>query len=493
MRRELFYLLLACAVLAIVAVPVGSAVFYLGFVHGDSPCVLCWAQRTGMLLIALMGLFVLRYGPRPRYLGLSILLAGWGVFMAVRHSAAHVVRDVGQGFSAELLGAHTYTWSAAIFWSCVMAMGVLLLVLRDGDASAERRALRPLDRVAMWAFLVVVAGNIVQSFASTGPPPYMGQSDPVRFSFNPRYWVWSLEEYEPAPVSWRGRWGIERPSTEALDAHPARGPLGALPVLPARRTLQASLPLEGPVTDLAYDAAGNRFALATARGVYLVSDGLDRVLRHTVVDTGFAVDLAEFAGVAFVDPATVIAVSRNKSYVVLKENGAADPVSNYRFFLEAPEAFDQLARSRFATIRARMMYVQSVAFDPASDAFYTVTVPNRQVRPLVVSRFDRGDRTLSAEFVPGVGPGLSLAAGRSIDEFHVTGLAAVDGRLYGVSAAYATLLVIDPAARALVGAHALEGVRAPVGLAVKGDEVFVVDAGGRVSVHALPGVETAAW
>ena len=114
MRRDFFYLLLACAVLGIVVVPVGSAVFWLGFVHGDSPCVLCWAQRTAMVLVALMGLFVLRYGPRPRYLGVSVLLAGAGVFMAIRHSAAHLVRDVGQGFSAEILGAHTYTWSAAI-------------------------------------------------------------------------------------------------------------------------------------------------------------------------------------------------------------------------------------------------------------------------------------------------------------------------------------------------------------------------------------------
>jgi len=33
-----------------------------------------WAQRTTMLLIALVSAFVLRYGPRPRYLGLGILM-----------------------------------------------------------------------------------------------------------------------------------------------------------------------------------------------------------------------------------------------------------------------------------------------------------------------------------------------------------------------------------------------------------------------------------
>ena len=425
MPRHVFYRLLAIAVLLLVVVPVGSAVFWLGFVHGDSPCVLCWAQRTTMVLVALMGLFVLRYGPRPRYLGLSVLLAGWGVFMAVRHSAAHVVRDVGQGFSVELLGAHTYTWSAAIFWTTGMAMGLLLFLLRDGDATSERRQWRLLERLAGWAFLLVVAGNVVQAFASTGPPPYMGQSDPVRFSFNPRYWVWSLEEWQPLPISLRGRWAIEKPSTGALERDPARGPLGALPSLTPMSQRRPALPLDGPITDLAYDATGDRFALTTPRGVYLTDGALTSVRRHTIVDTGFAVDLAELAGITFLDPQTVLALSRNKSYVVLRENGAADPVANYRFFLDHPEAFDHVARSRFATMRARMMYVQSVAYDPTGNAFYTVTVPNTQVHSLVVSRFDRRDMQLSAEFVPAVGAGLSLGERRRLDEFYVTGAAGV--------------------------------------------------------------------
>ena len=53
---------LAWVVIVMIAVPVGSAV-WLGLVYGESPCILCWAQRTSMVLIALVGLFVLRYGP----------------------------------------------------------------------------------------------------------------------------------------------------------------------------------------------------------------------------------------------------------------------------------------------------------------------------------------------------------------------------------------------------------------------------------------------
>src|SRR5512134_3716644 len=101
------YTLLAAAVLFLVLGPLGTSVFVLGFVHGDSPCILCWAQRIGMALVALVGLFILRYGPRPRYVGLGVLIGTYGVFMALRHSSLHLARDIGQGFAVEILGAHT--------------------------------------------------------------------------------------------------------------------------------------------------------------------------------------------------------------------------------------------------------------------------------------------------------------------------------------------------------------------------------------------------
>src|SRR5512135_362369 len=101
-RQGAVYTVLALAVLLLAAVPVGVAVFVLGFVYGDSPCVMCWEQRIGMALVALIGLFVLRYGPKPRYIGMAVIVAAWGVFMGMRHTAMHAVRDVGQGFSAEI-------------------------------------------------------------------------------------------------------------------------------------------------------------------------------------------------------------------------------------------------------------------------------------------------------------------------------------------------------------------------------------------------------
>ncbi len=69
------YTVLALAVLALAVVPVGAAVFVLGFVYGDSPCVMCWEQRIGMALVALIGLFILRFGARPISVGQGFSLA----------------------------------------------------------------------------------------------------------------------------------------------------------------------------------------------------------------------------------------------------------------------------------------------------------------------------------------------------------------------------------------------------------------------------------
>ena len=131
------------------------------------------------------------------------------------------------------------------------------------------------------------------------------------------------------------------------------------------------------------------------------------------------------------------------------------------------------------------MYVMSAAFDPATDSIYTITVPNAKVRRLVVSRFDRRDMTLSEEFTPALAPGSGLAfkvKDGSLDAFYVSGAAFHEGRLYAISAAFGTLLTIDPQARTVVAAHAIPGLERPVGLAIRGSEAFIVDASGGLTV-----------
>jgi disulfide bond formation protein DsbB len=487
-RRELLYSVLALAVLLLAAIPVGVAVFVLGFVYGDSPCVMCWEQRMGMALIALVGLFVLRYGPKPKYIGVAVLVAAWGVFMGMRHTGMHAARDVGQGFSAEILGAHTYTWALFIYWVCVATMGVLLLVTRKEDIEDRPRALRPLEALAGIVFLVVIAGNVVQAFASTGPPPYVGQSDPVRFSFQPKHWVWSLEEWSPAPISLRGRWSIDKPGHAAIAADPSAGPIRVLPILAPLRQEKVGFPVAGTPTDLAYDAASKQFLLTTQQGVYLAGESLASMTRYTVIDVGFSVDLAQFGAAAFLEKGRVMAVGENKSYVVLEPTDKANADANFRYFLESFDKFDEVSRGRFGTVRARMMYSLAAAYDPAGGSIYTVTVPNNKVKRMIVSRFDRRDMTLSEEFAPSLAPGsgLALAGKRTLDEYYVTGAAIADGRLYAISEAFNTLLTIDLASHAVVGAYAIPALSKPTGIAVKGEELYIVGESGAVWVVAKP-------
>jgi disulfide bond formation protein DsbB len=521
----------AVLVIALLAVPVGGAL-WLGVAHGESPCILCWTQRTSMVLIALVALFVVRYGPRPRYVGLLVLLGAWGTFMAIRHSGLHLARDVGQGFAGTILGAHTYTWSWAIHWLVLLAAGALLLGLRG--SLAERWSGDPgrTGRFAM-GLLVVLAGlNALQAFASTGPPPYIGQSDPVRLSLDPRQWVWSMDAWS-GPVSWRGSWTIPAPDAAAVDADPASGPLADLPVLPVVARERLGVPLAGRLTDLAMpapvagpasaagaatadgradDPNGRALAVTDRYGVYVLDATLSHVLHRVVIDHGYSIDLSPLAGAAFVNGDTLAVLSTNKSFVLLRTDPAADAEREWRHFRESDGGVTEVRRGRFATVRARQQHVLALAYDPEGDELVTIGVPSPRHPRLVVSRFDRADYTLSSEFLPRLGDGLAtVAPDRSLAEYVVTGAAVADGLLYAISAAHSTLLVIDLRTRNVVAAYAVPGIGEPggagegsateggagrgdagsvgpepVGLAIRGEHLLIARADGSIIVVERP-------
>lgn len=487
--RGLIFTIVALAVLVLTVVPVGTAVFYFGFVLGDSPCVMCWEQRIGMLLISLVGLFVLRYGPKPKYVGMAVLIAMWGIFMGLRHVGMHAARDIGQGFSIEIMGAHTYTWAIFVYYVCALAMGALLLMTRPEHLDGGVRQLNGLERSAFIGFIVVVAANVVQAFASTGPPPFMGQSDPIRFSFNPRHWHWSLEEWKP-PIKYalRGRWAVEKPTLSGIVADPASGPLGALPALAVKEQRKLALALNAAPTDFAYDSATAQFLITTDVGIYLADQALAKINRYTIIDVGYSVDLGRFAGGAFLDKNELIAVGENKSFVVLTPSDTAKADDNFRYFLESADRFDETNRSRFTTVRARLLYTMSAAYDARSRSILTVTVPNRLVKRLIVSRFDRKDYTLNEEFAPTLAKevGLTLAKDRSLGEYVVTGATVVDGMLYAISAAHGTLLTVDLATHQVVAAQTIPNLVRPIGLAAVGPDLYILGEDRSLTIVARP-------
>lgn len=490
MKTKTFYDLLALCVIALTVIPVGIAVFILGFVRGDSPCMFCWEQRIGMIIIALIGLFILRYGPQRKYLGLLVLVGAFGVYMALRHWSMHAAWDIGQGFSTEILGAHTYVWSLAVFWSCLFAAGIALLAVKDSYFSGPVRPLDPLGKAATLTFLVVVTANAFQAATSTGPPPFLGQRYPVRYSFNPARWVWSLEDWSPGPVSLRGRWDVSKPSLDRLDTEASRGPLNKLKPLGIKRNGTIDAEMNGEATDMAYDEAAAAFLLTTAEGgVYLLDSGLKKVLRYTVIDASYKLDLDHLVGAAFTDDRTVTAMAWNKSFVTLRINDRADARKNFRYFREAAGYFDEILRSHFSTSRARMQYVMALGYAPDERSFYTVTVPNRRHRKLIISRFDQAEMAAAEEYSPqlSAASGLTFSGSdRALDEYYITGIAIKNRLMYAVSAAYQTLLVINLDKREVAAAYAVPGLSKPCGLAVKGDELYFLSGDNIISVADRP-------
>jgi hypothetical protein len=68
----------------------------------------------------------------------------------------------------------------------------------------------------------------------------------------------------------------------------------------------------------------------------------------------------------------------------------------------------------------------------------------------------------------------------------VTGAVVVEGTLYAMSAAYSTLLVVDLDAKAVTGAFGVPGMEDPVGLAARGEELWIALADGRIAVVSRP-------
>jgi hypothetical protein len=473
-------------VLVLIAVPVGGAVL-LALVNGDSPCILCWAQRTSMVLIALVGLFIVRFGPRPRYVGLAVLLGAWGVFMGLRHASLHLARDIGQGFSAPFFGVHTYVWAGLIHGLVLAVIAVLLVLLPDDAVQTWPRAPTRASRLTMGIFLVVVGANALQALATTGPPPFIGQADPIRLSLNPRHWVWADEELD-GRMSLRGAWTVPQPDASAADPDPAHGPLVNLPALPVAATERIGASLDGALTGLARDPATGRFLAVTDRyDVYLLDSTLAQVIHHVRLDPGFSIDLSPLAGAAFLGGDTLAVLSTNKSYALLEPNPHARERLEWRHFLVTDGAMSEVGLGRFQTVRAHQMFVLSLAFDPAANELITVSVPNPRHTSLVVSRFARGDFVLSSEFEPVFGPGLvPVGPHRTPADYVVTGAAVGDGMLYAISAAYTTLLVIDLRDRTVRAAYAVPGVEHPIGLAVRDHQLLVAQRDGRIAVLPRP-------
>ena len=218
-----FFNLMSLAIIALVALPVGKACLALGFGMGDSPCVMCWAERITMIAISLIALFILRYGLRPGYVAALLLMACWGMFNGFIHYSLDGTfggyLDIKQGFGLEILGAHTQLWVIvvdfcviaflAVIFLCSKNLGEIMKKSASGEYGEFLRYL-PLGKIANLIFIVIIAANCAQAFIVSGPPPYLGSSTPARLSLDPAKWFWEKDHRQSA-LDFRFDWNPELP------------------------------------------------------------------------------------------------------------------------------------------------------------------------------------------------------------------------------------------------------------------------------------------
>ncbi len=497
-RAKTFYDIVCWGGLLIVLLPVGIANLILGYILGDSPCTLCWGQRQEMAYIGVVALMMVRYGFKPKYLGTMLVMAAVGLYMSFRHVSSHGMRDVGQGFGLDVFGIHTQMWAEIVFWCVVMLFGLAVLLAPRFDAliaEMKGRPFRPLTtlyRVAFGVVAFILASNTFQALWSTGLPPNYGQGDPVRFSFNPKYVVWSTEGWEGMwdNPDFLGRRNVKDPDFAYHDNTAKLGLNFAHDANNAPLAINGMLRVTNTRTIEGINSALNTLALI--RGEYMVASKYDfwqldanlKPQAHAAMDPWYSANVLDIVGITPYKDDAFVLMGTNKSVLRARWNPNADEVKGWANFTAGGNRVEHvggLGRARIDTERAKFSYIHASATD--GKYIFTSTVPdNKNKTKFVISKALMSDWTLSAEFMPSA----TLKDKRTLGELYVTGMVYEDGLLYAVSKNHNVLIVIDPVKEAVVEAWGLPAEYTDLrGLVKKGNTFEVLDHN-RVITLALP-------
>ncbi|GAA7734793.1 disulfide bond formation protein B [Helicobacter pylori] len=453
-KETRFYNLFSLAVLGILIFPVGLSNFYFGYVLKDSPCIFCWALRINMILIGAVALLVVRFGFKPKYIALLLLMAGNGLYEGFYYTGGHALEDVGQGFSLAILGLHTQFWALFVFFSVVVLLGVLLFFAPNAQPFKDR-LLNALQKSAFYVFFIVVGSNAVQAFISTGPFPYIGQSSPVRFSWSLKESVWSMENWNHLfPRSVLGRRDVGEPlklSALPKDNDYERSPLEITKTLKIGKKEELFLKLNGAITDLSFNE--DRAILTTEnQGLYLVSNDLKTIHSHMVLDSYYSATVGSFVGADFNEDENIVIMGNNKTSVEITPNKNANALKNFPYFLEGADSFDEVERSRLKTSRAKNYYIS--AAKRGAKFTYLTTAPNKRYKDLIIISMLNSDKQVHGEFLLELG-NAKLKEKRKLGELVISALALKDNQLYAFSKEFNTLLVIDPTKEEILEVYGL--------------------------------------
>ncbi|TEY02026.1 disulfide bond formation protein B [Campylobacter sp. US33a] len=462
-KTRIFYFLMCMAGLLIILLPVGIANLVFGYMMGDSPCTSCWGQRESMIFIGVAALFIVRYGLKGKFLAFLLIATAFGLWQSFNHISSHAHRDLDQGFGMAVFGLHTYFWAEVVFWAVILLLGVIFafapkFACFDKELNGEKfRKFNKLSLSAMVIVAFIVASNVFQAFVSTGIPPYSGQGDPVRFSLNPKYIIWSDAGWSKSwqEISFLGKRDVKAPDYAFAPASEKLGisfdnDINNAPFAKINDELEIvseqTINFDKAINTLDY--INDEFVASSKWDVVFLNDEF-KVKESFVLDPYFSATIDPIIGIIPYMGDKFILMGSNKSFLRFAKNPNADEALQYADFIKGNGKFEgqgkDLGRGRLDTVRAKFNHVASMTTD--DNYLYLATVPNnKDAKTFVISKVSLKDRVLSAEFTPKA----DLKEGKTLGDLYVTSMTYKDGKIYALSKNHNVIAVIDIAKEAVV-------------------------------------------
>ncbi len=484
MNHQSFSTIIAVCSLLVLAIPVGIANMYLGYVVGESPCTLCWNERIGMVTFGVVALFMAVYGPKLKYIGTMMVCAAYGLWMTARHTSLDGWSwDVGMGFGTAIFGAHTYTWGVVVYWAVVFVLGlVLLMVAKDpvlmeklSEKDCKPQPLSPFVSVIFILSMIVVASNAVQAFFQNGIPPFSGKGEPERFTMDlttaGERWTTGVWNRLTKPISLTGKNTVDSPyivgaSEPKLFKFNEKSADGAIANLKPELKLVSTkdLPFKatgfmgnGNAAGISYNPEKKLFAVVSNEaGIYFTDESLN-VTHRAVLDKVNGYDIRYTADTTWVG-GMVINTGDNKTLWAVEPTDKVNDFKDWNTFRESTKNLKTSwyrDRPVVTTVRAKKAHVATIAANESADTFYMMSVPNEVVGHSVLIKVDASDLMLSAETVLKPAAGLALKDGRNLKDYYVVGMTMHKGKLLAYSKQYNTLLVVDPQTAQVQDAYAM--------------------------------------
>lgn len=499
-----FNIVMTTAVLLILAIPVGIANIYLGYIIGESPCTLCWFERIGMCIVGIMGIFMVRYGPKIKYIIATFFSAGYGIYMGARHTSIYFYQDPGTGLGDAMLGGHTYTWAMFVYWAVVLVMSFLLLFIKKDsslmdDLSEKRNIIKPFsaytNAVVIVSFILMVS-NVAQAFFQNGIPPFSGKGQPERFTMDlstaPDRWTAAVWKRLLKP-SLAGKDVVERAHIAGIQtqenfkfvSNPNDGAIQNLkPALKIKNKKElpfaaAGIFNKGHAGGLAYNHSKKEFAVvSTDAGIYYLDENLEKVTDSAILDKPNGNDIKYSVDSTFSENMLITTAFNKTIWAVEKvDKSKIDPFKEWNVFRKTSGgimASWYKNRPVVSTVRAKRAYTLSLASDPNSNFMYMISVPNKTTKKVIVIKIDKKDQMLSAESILKPDKNLKLKADRNLDDYYITSIDIKDNKIFALSKNYNTLLIIDTNSMKAIDAYELPQIGDHHAIAIKDSSLFIL-------------------